>query len=118
MNFFAFLAENWDSLLAVLAFVALAVVLIRRGEKAKLQQILFYLVTQAEKEFGAGTGKLKYATVADWIYQRIPAVLQIFFTAADISDMIENELTKAKERWSKNGNFLESVEQHPPDQPA
>lgn len=118
MNFLAFLAEYWDSVLVVLAFLAFVLFLIKRGETAKLEQILFFLVTQAEKDLGAGTGQLKYATVADWVYQRIPVILQFLFTASDIRKLIEDALATAKEKWSKNGNFLESGEQHPPDQPA
>ena len=75
MNVLTFLAKNWDSVLVVVAFLALVVVLIKRGETKILKQILFNLVTQAEKQFGSGTGSLKYAAVADWIYQRIPAAL-------------------------------------------
>ena len=77
MNVLTFLAKNWDSVLVVVAFLALVVVLIKRGETKILKQILFNLVTQAEKQFGSGTGSLKYAAVADWIYQRIPAVLKL-----------------------------------------
>ncbi len=76
MKIIAFLLANWDSVLVVLAFLALIVVLIKRGETAVLNRILFGLVTKAEKEFGGGTGKLKLAAVSDWIYQRIPAVLK------------------------------------------
>ena len=59
MKILAFLLANWDSVLVVLAFLALIVVLIKRGETAVLNRILFGLVTKAEKEFGGGTGKLK-----------------------------------------------------------
>ena len=87
MNVLAFLAANWDSVLVVVAFLAVVVVLIKRGETKILKQILFNLVTQAEKQFGSGTGSLKYAAVADWIYQRIPAVLKLLFTSNDIEKL-------------------------------
>ena len=61
MNVLTFLAKNWDSVLVIVAFLALVVVLIKRGETKILKQILFNLVTQAEKQFGSGTGSLKYA---------------------------------------------------------
>ena len=95
MNVLAFLAANWDSVLVVVAFLAVVVVLIKRGETKILKQILFNLVTQAEKQFGSGTGSLKYAAVADWIYQRIPAVLK----------MIEAALEEAKKAWGANENL-------------
>ncbi len=105
MNVLTFLAKNWDSVLVVVTFLALVVVLIKRGETKILKQILFNLVTQAEKQFGSGTGSLKYAAVADWIYQRIPAVLKLLFTSSDIEKMIEAALEEAKKAWGANENL-------------
>ena len=110
MNVLTFLAENWDSVLVVVAFLALVVVLIKRGETKILKQILFNLVTQAEKQFGSGTGSLKYAAVADWIYQRIPAVLKLLFTSSDIEKMIEAALEEAKKAWGANENLKGYIE--------
>ena len=105
MNVLTFLAKNWDSVLVVVAFLAVVVVLIKRGETKILKQILFNLVTRAEKQFGSGTGSLKYAAVADWIYQRIPAVLKLLFTSSDIEKMIEAALEEAKKAWGANENL-------------
>ena len=105
MNVLTFLAKNWDSVLVVVAFIALVVALIKRGETKILKQILFNLVTQAEKQFGSGTGSLKYAAVADWIYQRIPAVMKLLFTSSDIEKMIEAALEEAKKAWGANENL-------------
>lgn len=105
MNVLTFLAKNWDSVLVIVAFLAVVVVLIKRGETKILKQILFNLVTQAEKQFGSGTGSLKYAAVADWIYQRIPAVMKLLFTSSDIEKMIEAALEEAKKAWGANENL-------------
>ena len=105
MNVLTFLAKNWDSVLVIVAFLAVVVVLIKRGETKILKQILVNLVTQAEKQFGSGTGSLKYAAVADWIYQRIPAVLKLLFTSSDIEKMIEAALEEAKKAWGANENL-------------
>lgn len=110
MNVLAFLAKNWDSVLVVVAFLAVVVVLIKHGETKILKQILFNLVTQAEKQFGSGTGSLKYAAVADWIYQRIPAVLKLLFTSSDIEKMIEDVLEEAKKAWGANENLKGYIE--------
>lgn len=110
MNILAFLAANWDSVLVVLAFLAVIVVLIKRGETKILEKILFNLVTQAEKQFGGGTGSLKFAAVADWIYQRIPAVLKLLFTEKDIANMIEAALEEAKKAWGANDNLKSYIE--------
>lgn len=110
MNVLTFFAKNWDSVLVVVAFLALVVALIKRGETKILKQILFNLVTQAEKQFGSGTGSLKYAAVADWIYQRIPAVLKLLFTSSDIEKMIEAALEEAKKAWGANENLKGYIE--------
>lgn len=110
MNILTFLAKNWDSVLVVVAFLALVVALIKRGETKILKQILFNLVTQAEKQFGSGTGSLKNAAVADWIYQRIPAVLKLLFTSSDIEKMIEAALEEAKKAWGANENLKGYIE--------
>ena len=110
MNVLTFLAKNWDSVLVVVAFLAVVVVLIKRGETKILKQMLFNLVTQAEKQFGSGTGSLKYAAVADWIYQRIPAVLKLLFTSSDIEKMIEDVLEEAKKAWGANENLKGYIE--------
>ena len=110
MNVLTFLAKNWDSVLVIVAFLALVVVLIKRGETKILKQILFNLVTQAEKQFGSGTGSLKYDAVADWIYQRITAVLKLLFTSSDIEKMIEAALEEAKKAWGANENLKGYIE--------
>ncbi|MGP8311789.1 hypothetical protein ACG0Z4_13075 [Enterocloster aldenensis] len=104
MDILNFLLANWDSILVVAGFVVVVVVLIKRGETKILKNILFKLVTQAEKEFGSGTGALKYAAVSDWLYQRMPAVLKLLFSAKDIDDMIEAVLAEAKKQWGTNEN--------------
>ncbi len=111
MKIIAFLAANWDSVLVVLTFLALIVVLIKRGETLVLNKILFSLVTKAEKIFGGGTGKLKLAAVSDWIYQRIPAVLKLLFSQRDIESMIENALAEAKRAWGTNGNLAAFIDE-------
>ena len=113
MNIFQFLTANWDSVLVVIGFIVILVVLIKRGETKILKQILFNLVTQAEKQFGSGTGELKFAAVADWIYQRIPAILKILFTEKDIARMIEAVLEEAKKAWGTNKNIKTYIETPP-----
>jgi len=110
MKIIDFLLMNWDSVLVVLLFPALIVFLIKRGETKILKNILFGLVTQAEKQFGSGTGTLKYAAVADWIYQRIPAVLKLLFTEKDLEKMIEEVLEEAKKKWGTNENIKGYIE--------
>ncbi len=97
-----FIITNWDSVLVVILFIVACIVLARKGSAVYVKQMLFYLVTQAEAEYGAGTGNLKYAAVTTWLYERIPAILKFFFTAKQIDKMIEAAVEQMKDYLSKN----------------
>ena len=75
-----------------------------------LQQVIFGWVTDAEKDLGGGTGKLKASKVAAMIYQYIPDDLKPMFTPEEIQDMIDTALAAAKEYWEKNGKAKEYIE--------
>lgn len=102
MNFIDFLLVNWDSVLFIILFAALIVVALIKGEKSKLSELLFAFVTEAEKEYGSGTGALKKAKVMTWVYERLPAVAKLFITEKMLSNWVENALKYAKEVWENN----------------
>lgn len=86
----------------------------KEAVKANLKQIIFSLVTDAEKELGGGTGKLKSARVAAWVYDKIPDILKPLFSAEDIQGMIETVLKEAQEYWSKNAKAREYIDSGTP----
>ena len=45
----------------------------------------------AEKKFGGGTRELKFAYVGERIYEIMPGIFQVFFTAEDIAGWIAGE---------------------------
>lgn len=75
-----------------------------------LQQVIFGWVTDAEKDFGGGTGKLKASKVAAMIYEYIPDDLKPLFAPEEIQDMIDAALEDAKKYWEKNGKAREYIE--------
>ena len=97
-----FLSDNWDSVLVVVAFIAACVLLVRRGFTPYVKKMLFYLVTEAEQEFGGGTGELKYAAVTTWLYERLPSIVKFFFTPKQISGYIEAAVKELKEYLNAN----------------
>ena len=99
---FDFIIANWDSILVVILFVLFLLVLIRRGATKQVREILFYLVTKAEAEFGRGTGELKFAAVTTWIYERLPAIVRLLFTTKEIDNLIEEAVQKMKEYLESN----------------
>jgi hypothetical protein len=102
MGILEFFLSNWDSVLVVLAFIVAAIILIARKQYAILDEILFALVTEAEKKFGSGTGAAKLAQVIDWVYPKIPAVIRLFITFAQLENAVERVLAGAKAKWDKN----------------
>ena len=99
---FDFIIANWDSILVVILFVLFLLVLIRRGATKQVREILFYLVTKAEAEFGRGTGQLKYAAVVAWLYEKLPTIIKILFTEKQIDTLIEEAVKKMKEYLNQN----------------
>lgn len=102
MGVINFLVQNWDSVLVVLLAAAVIIVLIAKRQYAILDKIIFSLVTEAEKKFGGGTGAAKLAAVIEWVYPKIPAVIRLFISEAQLEKLIERVLADAKERWEKN----------------
>jgi len=102
--FSQFVMNYWDSVLVVILFIVICIVLIRKGATSYVKQMLFYLVTQAEAEYGSGTGDLKYAAVTTWLYERMPAIVKLFFTAKQIDAMIEAAVDQMKEYLKKNAS--------------
>ena len=97
MSFIDFLVAHWSSILVVILFIVALIVLIRKGYTKYAKQICFYLVCEAESEFGKGTGALKYAAVTSWLYERLPAICKFFFTEKQIDCLIEEAVKQMKE---------------------
>ena len=94
--------NNWDSVLVVILFVIAVILMLRRGAKKQVNEMLFYLVTEAEDYFGSGTGQLKYAAVVTWLYERLPAIVRFIFTQKQIDEMIEEAVQRMKQYLESN----------------
>lgn len=108
MEVLTLILGNLDNIVAAVLIIMIVVALIKKGETEILKEILFSLITKAEEDFGAGTGKIKYSNVVDWLYERIPAVLKPLFSAKDLETLIETGLEEAKIKWAKNPNLLQT----------
>jgi len=110
MNVLYFFVENWDFLLLIVAAVAAIIFAVFKGNKSVVMRMLYALVTEAERIYGAGTGSMKLAAVIDEIYPRLPAVVKIFITDETLVKWVEEALATAKESWKKNAAIAEYVE--------
>ncbi len=97
-----FIIANWDSVLAVILFILFLLVLIKKGATRQVNEILFYLVTEAESTFGGGTGQLKYAAVVAWLYEKLPVIVRLLFTTKQIDILIENAVIRMKKYLDTN----------------
>ena len=75
----------------------------------KIKQWLLWAVTEAEKEFGSGTGKLKLAKVYDMFVERFPK-LQAIVPFTVFSKLVDEAL-EIMENMLKNDKIKAVVEQ-------
>lgn len=95
------------TLVVLLAIVAVFVFLAVRGKKKIIFKMLYALVNEAEKQFGSGTGKLKFAYVVEKIYSLLPSFFKIFITYKTLEKWIEKVLAEAKEYWAEQAGISE-----------
>lgn len=97
-----FVTENWPSIAFVAGAILVMLILLKRGYTKQVKETLFYLVCQAELEFGGGTGELKYAAVTMWIYETLPTIARIFYPPKTIDRLIEQAVARMKEYLQEN----------------
>lgn len=103
MNFVNFVLANWDTILAALGVIAIAIFAVVKQEKAIIFKMLYALVTEAEKNYGAGTGELKLSSVVSQVYEKAPTIASII-PVGTLENWVNEALEKAKEKWAANKN--------------
>lgn len=104
MNFLNFVLANWDSILAVLGIITVLCIALIKQEKTVIFKILYALVTEAEKNYGTGTGELKLASVLASLYEKLPPTVATIVPAKTLEKWVEEVLEQAKDKWKKNAN--------------
>jgi len=98
-----FVINNWYIILAVLAILAAAGIAVYRYFKLpseeqieKVRNWLLWAVTEAERELGGGTGKLKLRQVYDLFVSRFPWLAPVvsFQRFAELVDDALDEMRK------------------------
>lgn len=110
-----FLVENWFVIVALAALGACAgfaiysfVKMPSEKQLNKVREWLLYAVTVAEKELGAGTGKLKLRYVYDMFVQRFGWLAKAI-TFEMFSIMVDEALEKMKTMLSDNKDIQKLV---------
>ena len=103
-----FILENWPIIVAVIAVVAVAAVAVARfvglpteSQLAKVREWLLWAVTEAEKDLGGGTGKLKLRQVYDLFVTRFPWLAKLVSFEL-FSDMVDDALEEMREMLDTN----------------
>lgn len=131
MDVLLFLARYWHDILVVILLIASIVVGVNKWIREKgplfqkmsvhekiayikriltnLAPIALVLVTDAEIEFGGGTGKLKRSYVIDELYKRIPDEFKKYITEDNLDVIINRALEEAEKLWSENQNIKKIV---------
>ena len=124
MNVFKFVVANWTDILVFLVLIASAIVGVRQWIKVKgpifakmssaekiayvtrlitnLVPIAMVLVTDAEIDYGGGTGVLKRSRVIEQLYTLIPDEYKAYVTEENLDAVINKVLPEAKKLWEEN----------------
>ena len=102
------IVNNWYIILALAAVLGMATWYIYRyfnlpseAQLAKVREWLLWAVTEAEKELGGGTGKLKLRQVYDLFVTRFPWLARI--VPFDLfSSMVDDALEEMREMLKTN----------------
>lgn len=112
MNWFI---ENWSIIVGAIAVVAVlagAVVgffkLPVAMQKEKIKEWLLYAVTEAERIFGGGTGKLKLEFTFEMLVNHFPFVSKLI-SFETFSTWVDEALDKMKEMLDTNENVYTYV---------
>jgi len=108
---YTLLVSYWSDALVVITFVAVLGILYKKGRKDLVKRIIKNLVVKAEKELGSATGTAKYNLVIATIYEKLPILLRLCFSKAEINDYIEDAVTWLKKRLEDPNVNLLSYEQ-------
>ena len=111
-----FIINYWYIIVAIIAALVVAGVAIYRyfglpsdAQLAKVREWLLWAVTEAEKELGGGTGKLKLRQVYDLFVTRFPWLAKIVSFEL-FSDMVDDALEEMREMLKNNQAVKQLVE--------
>lgn len=134
MQVLLFIAHHWHDILVVILLIASIITGISKwtakygpifekmslGEKmayitrllTNLVPIALVLVTEAEIQFGSGTGTLKRSYVIDELYKRIPDEYKKYITEDNLDAIINKALEEAERLWASNPRINMMVTDH------
>lgn len=105
-----FLMLYWVTILVWVIIIAALLVAWYFRKIPLVKQALYSLVCSAEKQWGSGTGELKYAAVISMFYSKMPFPIRMMFPQEVISKWIEQAVVKLKFELSDGMDLFGYVE--------
>ncbi len=124
MDVLLFVAKHWHDILVIILLIVSLIAGVNKWVKkngpilkqmsvqervayitrllTNLAPIALVLVTDAEIEFGGGTGPLKRSYVIDELYKRIPDEYKKYITEENLDAVIKIALEQAEKLWEEN----------------
>ena len=115
-----FLINNWSLLIALIAVIAVAAIFVIKFKKLptqaqiqKLKEWLLWAVTEAEKQLGGGTGRIKLRYVYDMFVSRFPSLAKIisFDYFSVLVDEALEEFRKLLSTNQKINQYVNSIKE-------
>ena len=106
--FLEFLKLYWGSVLVSAVFISVLIFLWKQGKKDLVKRIILDLVCKAEQKYGSGTSVVKLGMVWGEIYRRLPLLVRLVFTQAELQGFIEEWVSWLKKKLKENENYLSS----------
>lgn len=104
----SFIVDNWYIIVAAIAVLAVVIYLIvkffklpRESQLQKIKEWLLFAVTEAEREFGSGTGQLKLRYVYDMFVAKFPYLVK-FVSFELFSSLVDKALVEFKKLFNTN----------------
>ena len=110
-----FMIENWFLFIVAIAiavvggyFICVFLKMPKDAQLARVREWLLYAVTQAEKELGGGTGKLKLRYVYDMFIDRFDMLAEVVSFEA-FSLLVDEVLEEFRDLLEKNNSIANYV---------
>lgn len=84
-----FIINNIYFIVAAIAAVIACIWLARRGQVAKIKEIILALCVDAELTYGSGTGQIKKSSVLEALYSLLPSWAKLLFPISELEHYIE-----------------------------
>lgn len=102
----AFLANNIEFILTLICAIVVCIWLARRGQLAKIKQIILSLCVDAEITYGGGTGEIKKSSVLQAVYDLLPGWAKLLISGSTLSKLVEDGKTQMDELADGNATVM------------